>query len=150
MRPSAVNPRAQDRLTAAYLPRIATPGVSDYSERSAANCSIVTRAIRHLHVVVALLIATLLWVPAATRATQPPKAPAASTLRLNRGFDMPVDKQAPPPADLPSTIPAIARQDTTTTVATIRPAWQRDDALPEAPESSTPDPLRGPPASSLS
>ena len=110
----------------------------------------MTRAIRCLPVVIAVLVATLLWVPAATRAARPAKASTASTLRLNRGFDMPVDKQAPPPADLPSTIPAIARQDTTTTVATIRPAWQRDDALPESPETSTPDPLRGPPASSLS
>ena len=108
----------------------------------------MTRASRYVCAVVALLVVTLLWVPAAARAMQPVRA-AASAIRLNRGFDMPVDKQSLPPADQPATLPAaIARQEIAVAVV-LRPSWHRDDALPDAPDGHAPDPLRGPPSISI-
>jgi len=65
---------------------------------------------------------------------------------LNRGFDLPLDKQSLPSADLPATLPAaIAQQETTATIV-LRPSWHRDEALPDSPDSYAPDPLRGPPS----
>lgn len=93
-----------------------------------------------------LLVCTVVLVPAAFRATQHVNHTASTALRLNRGFDMPVEKQRVRPADLPSLLPAaIARQETTTAFA-IRRAADPDDALPASPDLHCPDPLRGPPS----
>ena len=109
----------------------------------------MTCVTRHVCAVVALLVVTLLWVPAAARAMQPVHAAAPSTIRLNRGFDMPVDKQSLPPADLPATLPAAIAQQETAVAAVLRPSGHRDETLPDAPDSCAPDPLRGPPSISI-
>jgi hypothetical protein len=91
----------------------------------------------------------LLWVPVAVRAAQPSQGSLSSTIRLNRGFDMPAQKQLVPPATAPSMVPdAVAHQDTTAVIV-VPPACECDHDLPDSPDFSVPDPLRGPPAVSI-
>jgi hypothetical protein len=108
----------------------------------------VSRATNYARFVVVLLVATLLWVPTAVRAARPVHAPAGTSIRLNRGFDLPVDKQVLPPADLPSTIPAAAARHQASALA-LRSTSAGADALPDSPVQFAPDPLRGPPSTTL-
>ena len=95
-----------------------------------------------------LLVCTVLWVPAAVRATQRVNQ-TTTTLRLNRGFDLPVEKQVLQPADMVALLPAVlARQEAASAVAVRRPADFDDATLPDLPDTRSPDPLRGPPVSS--
>jgi hypothetical protein len=95
-----------------------------------------------------LLVAILLWVPAGVRATQRVNGSGSFALRLNRGFDMPVDRQSVPPADLASTIPHTL-SDESESIVVLQPPAYGDDSVPASPETLPPDPLRGPPLSSI-
>lgn len=95
-------------------------------------------------VLVLVLVATFLWVPAAVRATRPVRG-SANGFRLNRGFDVPVENDLVPPADTPSLVPAILQQRTTRAVAI---AWREaHQILPDTPDTVAPELLRGPPSS---
>jgi hypothetical protein len=92
-----------------------------------------------------LLVGLMICLPAAVRATQPLHQPSSTTIRLNRGFDVPVEKQLVAPTDNPSLVPAtLAQQQPSVTVALRRNAFLAD-ALPDSPDIAAPDPLRGPP-----
>jgi hypothetical protein len=108
-----------------------------------------TRVGELVRILAALLVLTLLWVPTAVRATQAIKG-STPTLRLNRGFDKPADKQSVAPANEPVTMPsAIAHHGLPMPPVVVQPAPRHDESLPASPEFHAPDPLRGPPLSSL-
>lgn len=103
-----------------------------------------TRARASVRALIALLVVTLLWVPTAIRATQAFKG-STSTLRLNRGFDKPADKQSLPQANEPVTMPAAVAHYSPAATTIQRRAVPSVDAIPTSPEFTVPDPLRGPP-----
>ena len=106
--------------------------------------SLVNRVHVSLRILAVVLAAIVLAVPAAVRATQPVKS-SASSIRLNRGFDKPVEKQFVLPANEPAVVPAVLTLSQAETRVTIHPVIGRDEALPDSPRSTAPDPLRGPP-----
>jgi len=97
---------------------------------------------------IALLIATLVFVPPLVRASQTlDRTPSSSALsiRLNRGFDAPETKcrVAPPPTAAVSFVVCEASVPPLDVVGSHR----GDIALPVGQYDSPPDALRGPPSS---
>lgn len=92
------------------------------------------------------LVGAILFVPAAVRATQSASGP--SLIRLNRGFDVPVEPDLAPPADTASLVPASIGQPEVRRVVAIQQPADAHDVLPDTPDTLDPDLLRGPPSSS--
>ena len=94
---------------------------------------------------VALIVATLVLVPTLVRATQTMAGSASTSIRLNRGFDVPESKcrVAPPvaPVSAPIELEAVSR-------ATFE-AERSSDVVPrpQSQHDASPQVLRGPPVS---
>ena len=98
-------------------------------------------------IVVLVLAAAILWVPAAVRATGTVHGPATSGIRLNRGFDVPVENEFGPPSDTPSLVSTILKPSpATSAVARVCPL-DSHEILPDTPDTVAPELLRGPPSS---
>ncbi len=109
----------------------------------------VSRAGARCRVAAVVLVATILWVPVAVRAAHPVKGPVASSIRLNRGFDLPVDKQSVPAPELLVMFPAPLLVPEAPPAEAVGPVLEREHTVPDSPDHIAPDPLRGPPVSPL-
>lgn len=92
-----------------------------------------------------VLVVGLFWVPIAVRSAKRIGVRGANTLRLNHGFDLPVQRQSAPPADV-----VTFASDLTTVhadiVCIVCALTRGGDDLPAQKLSAPPDPVRGPPA----
>ena len=93
--------------------------------------------------VIVFLIALMLWVPVGVRATQSLNVADSGSIRLNRGFDAPVEKHSLA-ADI-AMVPVWLHERPTSSVPVALPRHD-DVALPDSVIVPAPEPLRGPPS----